>query len=294
MTKVAVITDSSACVPEEIVTTYSIHVLPLLLIFEDRAYRDGVDISSSQFYDLLKQSKKLPTSSSPSPGEYLQAFLELGGEYDSVFCITLPPHLGMAYDSAVKAREMAAEKAPDLEVVVFPSRGPALAQGFIAQAAGEAAASSGTIEEVVNAASDRMARVNALAVLDTLYYLAKGGRIPKAAAWAGSLFKIKPILDATDDVRLLEKCRTRRRAVQRLLTILESRANGRELYVNLMHADVPNEAAKLKEGILSRFACKEFYVTDFTPVIGAHTGPGSIGIAFYTGESVDPAQQSRS
>jgi len=188
----------------------------------------------------------------------------------------------MAFDSATKAKDMAGEKLPHISINVFPSRGPALAQGFIAQAAARAAASGQDLSQVAQAAHDMMNRVNAIALLDTLYYLAKGGRIPKAAAWAGSLFKIKPILDATDDVRLLDRCRTKKRALQRLLEIMRQRTDGRPVCVNLMHANVPEEAEKLKADMLSRFNCLEFYVTDFTPVMGAHTGPGSLGIAFYT------------
>lgn len=282
MDKVAVITESSSCVPQEVVRKYGIRILPLLLIFEDRAYRDGVDITSREFYELLKTAKKLPTSSSPSPGEYLEAFRELSKQASSIMCITLPPHLGMAFDSATKAKEMALDVLPQVTVTVFPSRSPALAQGFIAQAAARAAASGQYLAQVVQAAQDMMNRVSALAVLDTLYYLAKGGRIPKAAAWAGSLFSIKPILDATDDVRLLERCRTRKRALQRLLEIMRQRSQGSPVCVNLMHANVPEDAEELKVEILSQFDCPEFYITDFTPVIGAHTGPGSLGISFYT------------
>jgi DegV family protein with EDD domain len=191
----------------------------------------------------------------------------------------------MAFDSATQAREMARESIPHVNITVFPSRSAALAEGFIAQAAARAADSGKDLSQVVQAAQDMMDRVNAIAMLDTLYYLAKGGRIPKAAAWAGSLFKIKPILDATGDVRLLERCRTRKRAMQRLLYIMRQRSGGRPICVNLMHANAPEEAERLKADILSQFDCVEFYVTDFTPVIGTHTGPGSIGLSFYTADS---------
>ena len=176
---------------------------------------------------------------------------------------------------------MARELIPQVDINVFPSRAPALAEGFIAQAAARAAASGQNLSQVTEAAQNMMDRVNAICMLDTLYYLAKGGRIPKAAAWAGNLLKIKPILDATDDVRLLEQCRTRKRAMQRLLEIMRQRTNGKPVCVNLMHANAPEEAERLKASILSQFVCLEFYVTDFTPVIGAHTGPGSIGLSFY-------------
>jgi DegV family protein with EDD domain len=281
MGKVAVITDSSACVPQEVVQRYGIHILPLILIFEDRSYRDGVDMTSREFYELLKKSKKLPTTSSPSPGEYLEAFRELSKQFDGILCITHPPHLGMGFSSATKAKEMAKDSFPGVEIDILPSRSPAIAEGFIAQAAAQAAASGLDLAEVTRVAERMMDRVQAICMLDTLFYLAKGGRIPKAAAWAGSLFKIKPILDATGDVRLLERCRTRKKAVHRLLEIMKKRTDGKPVCVNLMHADVPDEAAELKAEILSRFNCIEFYVTDFTPVIGTHTGPGSIGLSFY-------------
>lgn len=286
MGKVAVVTDSSACVPQEVVKKYGIHILPLILIFEERSYRDGVDITSREFYELLKKAKRLPTTSSPSPGEYLEAFKELGRKAEGILCITHPPHLGMGFASATRAKEMAKEIMPGVSINIFPSRAPAIAEGFIAQAAATAASSGEDLAGVTKAAQDMMKKVNAICMLDTLYYLAKGGRIPRAAAWAGSLFQIKPILDATDDVRLLERCRTRRRAVRRMLEIMKERTGGKRVCVNLMHANVPDEAEKIKADILSQFDCREFYVTDFTPVIGAHTGPGSIGISFYAVDSV--------
>lgn len=285
MAKVAVVTDSSTCVPKEVAKQYGIHILPLILIFEDRSYRDGIDITSQEFYELLKKAKKVPTTSSPSPGEYLEAFREVAKKASGILCITLPPKLSMAFDSATQAREMARESLPQVNINIFPSRSPALAQGFIAQAAAREAASGKDLSQVVQAAQDMMDRVNAIAMLDTLYYLAKGGRIPKAAAWAGSIFKIKPILDATGDVRLLERCRTRKRAMQRLLYIMRQRSGGKPICVNLMHAGVPEEAERLKADILSQFDCIEFYITDFTPVVGTHTGPGSIGLSFYVANS---------
>jgi len=127
MDKVAVVTDSSSCVPKEVVEQYGVHILPLILIFEERSYRDGVDITSREFYELLKKAKKLPTTSSPSPGEYLEAFRKLSKQANGILCITLPPHLGMAFNSATEAREIAREALPKVDITVFPSKGPALA-----------------------------------------------------------------------------------------------------------------------------------------------------------------------
>ena len=285
MDRVAVIADSSSCIHPHIVSQYDIYILPLLLIFEDRSYRDGIDIIPQEFYELLKSTKKLPTSSSPSPGEYLEAFRELSKRTNSILCITLPTNIGMAFDSAMEAKEMAKEEIPQVSINVLPSRGPALTQGFIAQSAAQAAALGKDLTQVTQVAQDMIKQVNAIAMLDTLYYLAKGGRIPKAAAWAGSLLNIKPILDVTEDVHMIERRRTKKRALQRMLDIMRQRTQGKPVHVNLMQANVPEEAERFKANILSQFNCPELYVTDFTPVMGVHTGPGTLAISFYADAS---------
>jgi DegV family protein with EDD domain len=119
--------------------------------------------------------------------------------------------------------------------------------------------------------------------VDTLHFLAKGGRVPKAAAWAGSLLSIKPILQVTEGEAIpVERIRTKPKAVKRLLELMEERAGRKQLHVNLMHTGVPEEAEELKEQVLARFDCAELYVTEFTPVMGVHTGPGLVGLAFYS------------
>ena len=131
MDRVAVVTDSSACVPKEVIEQYGIHILPLILIFEHRSYRDGVDITSQEFYELLKKAKKIPTTSSPSPGEYFEVFREVAKQASGILCITLPPHLSMSFDSATQAREMVRAALPQVDINVFPSRSPALAQAWL-------------------------------------------------------------------------------------------------------------------------------------------------------------------
>ncbi len=119
--------------------------------------------------------------------------------------------------------------------------------------------------------------------MDTLHFLAKGGRVPKAADWASSLLSIKPIIQLTDGEAIpLEKIRTKPKAAKRLIELMEERAGKKQMHVNIMHAGVPEEAEDLKKQVLDRFECVELYITEFTPVMGVHTGPGLIGLAFYT------------
>jgi DegV family protein with EDD domain len=129
-----------------------------------------------------------------------------------------------------------------------------------------------------------------IGVLDTLYYLARSGRIPKIAAWAGSMLKINPILTfAHDNIGMLERARTKPRGVRRLVEIMEQRMEGKPVHVNIMHANVIKEAEALRDQIKSRFKCVELYITDFAPTMGVQAGPGTLALAFYSEEEYDVA-----
>jgi DegV family protein with EDD domain len=134
-----------------------------------------------------------------------------------------------------------------------------------------------------------MSRVHLLAFLDTLHYLMKGGRVPKAAAWASSLLQIKPllqILPLSGEASPVGRVRTKPRAVQRLLDIMQRRVpESAAVHAIVMHANVLQDAERLKQALCSRFRCVEVYIKDFTPVMGVHTGPGVLGVAFYAEES---------
>ena len=284
MPRVAVVTDSVICLPKELVEEYGIRVVPVDVIFEDKAYRDGIDITPSEFYPFLKKAKKLPTTSAPSPGTFLEVYRELSQKASDILCVTVSSKISVVFRSAWQAMEIARESIPQTTINVLDSCTAAGAEGFIAVVAARAAAAGQSIAQVTEAAENMVARVNLIVMMDTLYYLAKGGRIPKAAAWAGSILSIKPILEVKEEVRLLERARTKRRAVERLIAIMRERVGTERLHINIHHTNVPDEAEKLKERISSQFDCAELYVTDFTPVMGAHTGPGVLALAFYSGD----------
>jgi len=283
MDKVAIVTDSSACLPRELAERFGISVVPIDLIFEGRVYRNGLDAAPSEFYSLLQRSKKLPTTSAPSAGTYLELYRELSKKARGILCITIPPRISAMFEAARLARQMVRGIDPDIEINVLDSGTAAMAQGFVVLAAAEAAAAGKNLEQVTREARRVTSQVNLVAMLDTLYYLAKGGRIPKVAAWAGSLLSVKPIMQISQgEVGLLEKARTKPRAVERLLDIMGERIpSGEPVHAAVLHTNVPEEAERLKERVASRFNCVELYVTEFTPVMGAHLGPGLLGLAFY-------------
>jgi len=142
------------------------------------------------------------------------------------------------------------------------------------------------LSEVIETARRTMSRVTLLATLGTLRYLVKGGRVPIAAALLGSLLQIKPIFTLTDgEARPVTKARTASGAIRSILQLMEQKVvKGQLLHVAVMHADALDRAVVLKDQISSRFDCAELFIAEFTPVMGAHTGPGLVGVAFYSGD----------
>jgi len=284
--KVAIITDTISSIPREEAEKYGIELVPLEIVFGDKVYRDRVDISADEFYALLRQADKLPTTSAPPPSTFLDVYREVSRRAAEIFCITLSAKFSATFDSAQLAMEMAREALPNVAINVLDSHTAAAAQGLIALAAAKSAALGKTLSEVVETARNVMEQVNLLAALDTLYYLVKGGRVPKLAALTASLLKIKPILTIDDgEAHMVTNARTTPGAMNRILKLMEQRiVKELPLHVAVMHADAVERAVALRDEIAARFDCADLYITEFTPVMGVHTGPGVVGVAFYSGD----------
>ncbi len=285
MTKIAVVTDSIACLPKELVQQYGIEVVPLEIIHDGKVYRDGVDIAPSEFYNLLVQTDKLPTTSAPSPGGYLKVLEKLARKGSDILVITLSTKFSTTIDSARTAADLIREKFRNITTEILDSRTAAGAQGLVVLAAARAAASGENLTRVIEVAKSVMTKVHLVAFLDTLYYLARGGRVPQAAAWANSLLKIKPvfqIIPLSGEASTACLVRTRTKAIDYLIKVARKRVSKSPLHAVVMHSNSLGEAEKLRDHLVSEFNCAEIYVRDFTPVMGVHTGPGLLGIAFYS------------
>lgn len=285
MKKVAVLTDSTCCLPSELVEKYGIYVVPLLIIYEGKTYRDGLDISPADVYRIMRRRKNLPTTSTASAGDILDAFRRISQEAESILCITLTSLQSQVYRTALLARDLAKDELPNTTIEVIDSRAVAGSLGFIVREAAIVASQGGDLTQAAEAARNMMTRVNFLAMLDTLYFLARTGRIAKAAAWAGSLISIKPILEhnpAVGETMPVARPRTREKAIEQMLEIMKDRVGNRTVHVIVHHTDEPEQGEKLKGTIKERFSCSEAYLTEFTPIMGVHTGPGVIAVSFYT------------
>jgi len=284
--KVAIVTDTTACIPREQVEEYGIEVVPVIFIFGDKSYRDGIDMSPTEFYTLLRRVKKLPTTSGSLPGPFLEAYRKASHRASNILHITPPSKLSGIFNSAQLAMKMAKDSFPNTVIELLDCSTAAAGQGLVVLAAARSAASGKSLTEVVGVAKSVMRQANLFATLDTLKYLVKGGRVPKAAALAGSLLQIKPIFTINDgDAHPVTNARTNPGATKRILELMKQKiVDGQPLHVAVMHADALDRAKELMNKISSQFDCAELFITEFTPVMGVHTGPGVIGVAFYSGE----------
>jgi len=283
MQQVAIVTDSIACLTRELVKQYRIGIVPIRLFFRDKVYRDWVDMSPSEAYELFLQDPESFRTSPSSPGYYLEAYREASKQAKNIVCITLSSKLSTGYDMASIAKEQAKSELPETTIEVLDSQTVTAAEGFIALAAARTAADNKELAEVVKVAEEIRERCTFILLLDTIRYVYRTGRIPKIAARAASLLNIRPILSSSSGlVRFMGAVRSKERGIERILQMLRQKVGQNPVHVAVMHAYVPDEAEKLKERISSEFNCAELWITEFSPVMGYATGTGTVGFAFYT------------
>ncbi len=254
----------------------------------DRTYVDGPvppGGSLTRFYDLLRSAERLPTTSAPKPDRWLACFRDAAVQGEAILCITLAANLSASYDSARVAAELAAEESPEITIKVMNSNVAAGSQALVALEAARHAAAGEGLDQVEAAAAGVVKKVRLIAYLDTLEYIWKGGRVPRIAVWASRLLDIKPVMElVAGRVNVVARPRSRRRANQRLMADMHRDLRGHIGHVNVMHADAEREAQALMERIGREYDCAELFLTEFHPFMGAHTGPGLVGVAYWVEE----------
>jgi DegV family protein with EDD domain len=278
MSRVVVVTDSTANVPADLVQRLDIRVVPILLALNGQTFRDGVDITSGEVYHLQRTSKILPTTSAPSVGDFLRIYAAAAKDASGILSVHLSPTLSAIYSVAVTASQLV----DGVPIRHLDCHTAAMGQGFVALEAARAAAAGADLDAVEARAKEVAGKMNLLATIDTLEYLHRGGRIGGAAALVGTLLQIKPVLYVADGhVDVFAKPRTKSRAIRLMLEEVVKQADNRLLHAAILHADVPEEAEALRQKVIEQSDCAELYITELTPVMGAHTGPGVLGIAFW-------------
>lgn len=282
MEKVAIVTDSISCLTRELLDRYRIEIVPIRLLVQGKVYRDVVDITPTEAYELLMQDPEAFNTSPSSPGHYLEAYRQVSTRAQNVLCVTLSSKLSTGYDMARVARDQAKTELPSMSIAVLDSQTVTAAEGFVALAGARAAADGKDLAEVVRASEKVREKVTFLILVDTIRYLYRTGRIPKLAANLGAMLNVKPVLTSSDGlVRFKGVTRSRERGIGRLIAMLRSKVGQSPVHVAVMHAYAPDEAEQLSEQISSEFNCVELWVTELSPVMGYATGTGTLGFAFY-------------
>jgi fatty acid kinase fatty acid binding subunit len=282
---VAVVTDSVAQVPPDMAERWRISVVPLVVAIGGDRYLDGIDLAPSELYRRMRVEKVVPTTSAPSIGQYLEAFqgcLRAGAE--AVLHVSLSSKLSTAYATALQAAEIARAEYPGREIEVLDTLEGAIAEGFVAREAARAAAEGRPLQEVAQRARDAMPRTAIVVAMATLEYLARGGRIGKVAYWMGSLINVRPLitLDAEGVAAPVARARGAEHALQTMIDWVAARVDGRDrLSLAVMEADAPEASARLHDMAIQRMHPAEIFHSDFTPVMGVHTGPGLVGLGYY-------------
>lgn len=278
--KVAVVVDSTAYIPEELVKQYNLHIIPLHVNWAGESLRDNVDITADEFYAKLGQAKEMPTTSQPSAGEFFDFYSEVAQTAESIVSV----HISSELSGTIASAHAAAKLMEDFPIEIVDSRSTSMGLGFMALAAARAVADGADHKTAAAAARDLIPRMRLVFVVDTLEFLHRGGRIGGAQRLLGSMLSIKPLLQLDDGrIEPLEKVRTMRKATQRLLEIAqESSGPGKKLHISILNAAVAAEAEAFAGAVQDALTPDELHVVGISPVIGTHTGPGAIGAAWYT------------
>ncbi|MFS0674196.1 DegV family protein [Ornithinibacillus sp. 179-J 7C1 HS] len=277
--KVAVMTDSTAYIPKDMRNAYGIHMVPLSVIFGDEIYQEEVDISTEEFYLKIKDVKELPTTSQPAIGLITEKLEELSKEYDAVVSVHLSSGISGTYQAMVSAGDMV----EGIKVYAFDSEISCMAQGFYALEAAEMAKENRSPEEILDRLNEMKETMHGYFMVDDLTNLHRGGRLNGAQALVGSLLQVKPVLHFVDKVIVpFEKIRTRKKALNRILGMLEDDAKEDKVAkVVFVHANDEQAALELKEGFNEKYPNTEALISYFGPVIGTHVGEGAIGVCWY-------------
>ncbi|MGH2514681.1 MAG: DegV family protein, partial [Ktedonobacterales bacterium] len=286
MRRVAIVAESTCCLPDDVATRYGIGILPIPYVFGNETYLDGVDLTRAEFYRKLTELHTPPKTSPPSPGEYLNAWKDAARTAEAIVCVTVDSKISTLQRSARLASELAPEMLPDTPVTIVDSLSAGMGQGFVALAAARAAEQGLSVMEVVKSAEAVSRSVRMIVTLDTLEYLAKTSRIPQVAAFLGGVLAIKPIIQISNgDIHPISRVRSRRRSIAELFEQMRRMApEGARLHVAVQHAQAAEEAAQFEARVRGAFDCVELYTTEFTPVMGGYCGPGLLGVAFYPEE----------
>lgn len=284
MPRVAVVTDSAASIPEELLAYLNIKWVPYYIHRGKEVLRDLVTIQCDSFYAWMPTAKELPQTASPGPGDYITAYEQLveGEGVQEIVSIHMTSKGSGAYQAAMAAKAMMLEKFPRLKIEVIDTFNVAMCQGWMAIEAARAAQSGKSLSEVVDLVRQMIPITRMVQTADTLKYLLMGGRIGRAKHLIGSLLNIKPLIGMEDgEIVALGTARSRRRAYEMIADMVAQAAGlGSKIKIAYVHAAAREEAEKIRELVEARLEVVETLFAELSPALGVHSGPGTVGVCY--------------
>jgi DegV family protein with EDD domain len=283
MSKVAIVTDSTAYIPNELLKDYNISVVPLIMIWGEETFEEGLDLLPGYFYKRLPLSKVMPTTSQATIPAMQKTFTHLLDQGFDVLGIFLSSKLSGTVQSAIQARQMMTKGANKIAIV--DSLATTMAMGWPVLTAARAAEAGENLTKCVELAEKAREHTGVLFVVETLEFLRRGGRIGGAQALLGTALNIKPLLELQEGrIESVEKIRTKRKAFERMLDLAEEKMSGQSpVRLAVVHANAEEDALQLLETAKERFHPIESLHSVLSPVIGTHAGPGTVALAFMAG-----------
>ncbi|MBZ4646583.1 MAG: DegV family protein [Clostridia bacterium] len=278
MAKIKIITDSTADIPKNLAEELNITVVPLTVHFGEESYKDWYDLTSTEFFEKLKNSDVMPTTSQITPAAFEEVFRKELQENDSIICVTLSSKASGTYQSAVIAKN----SIEDADIEVIDSMLLSYGYGMVVVEAAKMAKEGKSKQEIIGRVNYLLERIDTYFIVDTLEYLKKGGRINLAAAVIGNILNIKPVLGIKDGLVVpVDKIRGSKNIIPKMVELIKSKGyNMSNQVVGLAHGAIPDRLEELKEAIENEFHPKGFVISEVGSVIGAHSGPGVIGAFF--------------
>lgn len=271
---IRIVTDSTCDLPQSIIDELGITVIPLFINFGDKGYRDGVDLSRADFYARLPTSDPLPTTAAPGHEVFKQAYDRLA---DQGATEIVSIHIAESLSATINVAQVAAQETRRVRVTAFDSRQLSLGTGFVVEAAARSARAGRSVAEIIAQLEELIPRVHVFAMLDTLEFLKRSGRVSSLMAGLGGLLQMKPILKMYNGQAGSDRVRTRSRAIGQLVNLLSQCSPLERVAMVHTHAFTPaEEIRQLVEPMLPE---KDIWSLDITPVIGTHIGPGAVGFA---------------
>jgi DegV family protein with EDD domain len=267
----AVVTDSTADLPDEWRDRYDMEVVPLKVLFGSETFRDRVDMTDEEFFHRLSSATKLPTTSAPSPGEFADVYRRLAADHDG--CISI--HIGAQLSATAEAARVGAQSVEGFKVNVIDSETVTMPIAFLCRVAAESA----SLEAATAAVKERVPKCRVLALLDTLRYVEMGGRVSRAQAMIGTMLDLKPLLLVVDrEVKSVDRVRTRSRAIPRMIEFFKEDLPVE--YAAVMHAQAPQEAEEIAAGLRKAFPDLEVPIGPIGCVLATHAGPKALGLVY--------------